>query len=680
MADAARRSQQAHEYRLADLLTRTEWQNKWVRNRPYVDATGKFDGLANYIVEHFPTSIGAEFIRLMDTQQEGAEACAARPNFSQQKLDCTADIVARMIARRATLKLPAPDTLVVHLRLGDVIDAPTQYPPNRSKAVHWPANTGDPARNWHRAPDFSARSWLDGEGVANAMFGGAMRYVRPQSFYQRLRLPANVTRAVVLGNTQFMMGGAPGRAPLPAPFSHEYARGIVEVLEGRGLRAHLNLDGEADEDFAFMASADHFVRSGGGFSTLISRIVQRRGGRVYPSLGESDWLEPRQVEVAKRRGSLSFYPSSVSRRLEERAKSPAGGNRTSRCDVIAAKPLAYAGVRADSPLLLQDGPPFGDSPTCSLGFLSDRLYLLTFLSGLEHLLAGHFVRHYVSAVGVPPQHVRAFVHQGNVSGAETQLTARRFTDAGVPSAFVRLLTGVFTEARRFEAINGEIMALPADAWVIHADVDEFFSYPCGIEQQIGQRQGHEIFCAEMRDALAFDGMVGELPPLVSSFSLQPHDLKAAYPHSCYVRQHYWRNDARTSAPPLSKVVLMKAASGAGTRRSFVDSHHLAGYRRMGFRCRAIGYFDHYTLTAQALRALHKVKLARGHQYQRDSGARSLYTAIAQFLTDHQQKDARGHAWCKPPPQPADDNVTIHRNSILDICGKPVTRLGAERAV
>lgn len=666
MADAARLIQQIHEYRLADLLTRTEWQNKWVRNRPYSDATGKFDGLANYIVEHFPASIGADFVRLVDARQEGAHTCAARPNFSQQKLDCTADIVCRLIARRAKFKLPAPDTLVVHLRLGDVIDAPTQYPPNRSKEMHWPANTGDPARNWHRAPEFSARSWLDGDGVANSMFGGAMRYVRPQRFFQRLRLPQNVTRAVVLGNTQFMMGGSLSRVPLPAPFSLEYARGILEVLQSRGLNAHLNLDGEADADFAFMASADHFVRSGGGFSTLIAHIVQRRGGRVYPSLRESDWFEPRQVDVAKRRGQ-SFYPSSSSRQLEERAKS------SSRCDLLTAKPLKYAGVRSDSPLLQQDGPPFGSAPTCALRFLSDRLYLITFVSGLEHVLAGHFVRHYTSSIGVRPPNVRAFVHQGNVSGAETQLTARRFTAAGVPSACVRLLTGVFTEARRFAAINGEIAALPEGAWVIHADIDEFFVYPCGIEQQISRSQGHEVFCAEMRDALASNGMVGELPPL-------SHDLKSAYPHSCYVRQHFWRNNARTSTPPLSKVVLMKAAHGNGMKRSFVDSHHLIGYRRMGFRCRAIGYFDHYTLTAQALRALQQVKLARGHQYQRDSGARGLYTAVAQFLTHHQRKDARSHAWCQPPPQPAADNVTVHRNSILDICGKPVTRLGAERAV
>ena len=76
------------------------------------------------------------------------------------------------------------------------------------------------------------------------------------------------------------------------------------------------LDGEADNDFAFMAAAHHFVRSGGGYSSLIAQLVERQGGRVYPGLAQSEWLEPRAVLMAKRTRqgarTVSFYPPGAS--------------------------------------------------------------------------------------------------------------------------------------------------------------------------------------------------------------------------------------------------------------------------------------------------------------------------------------------------------------------------------
>eukprot|EP00966_Prymnesium_polylepis_P027177 628541-Prymnesium_polylepis.1 len=253
-----------------------------------------------------------------------------------------------------------------------------------------------------------------------------------------------------------------------------------------------------------------------------------------------------------------------------------------------------------------------------------------------------------------------------------RLKARRFAVAGVPDTAIRLVGGVFSETLRLEAVNGEIKALPRDSWVIHADVDEFFHYPCVLAEQVGGRLGHEVFCAEMRDALARDGTVGELPPASEAV-----DLVEEYPNHCYLRQHYLRNASQT--PPLSKVVLMKSTRADGSRRAFVDSHHLAGYRRFGFRCRAVGYFDHQTLTAGALRMLRAVKLRRGHQYQRDLASRTFYAAVADFLEAHRQKDARSHPWCQPPPRAAPDNVTMYTNVWLDVCNVGAQRVGRARA-
>lgn len=174
----------------------------------------------------------------------------------------------------------------------------------------------------------------------------------------------------------------------------------------------------------------------------------------------------------------------------------------------------------------------------------------------------------------------------------------------------------------------------------------------------------------MQDRLAASGRVEALAAAPS--------LALQFPRRCHVRQHFWLHATR---PAVTKVVLMKAETAQGRPRAWVDSHHLAGYRRYGMRCRALGYFAHYTLTAQALRAVRGIKLARGHAYRRDGSQRKLYSALAAFADQHRTADARLHAWCRdPPPQPAARDVTLYTNSLLDYCGLTGTRLGGARAV
>lgn len=143
----------------------------------------------------------------------------------------------------------------------------------------------------------------------------------------------------------------------------------------------------------------------------------------------------------------------------------------SGCKWVAARPSAYTSIRADSPLLHEVGSPFS-GPSCPLGFISNRLYLLTFFSGLERVLASHFLRHYVSNVGVRPTHVRAFVHEvpgHREAEAAAHLTVQSFVEMGVPRRLVRIVGGAYTDPRRLELINAEIRALPNGSWVIHAD-------------------------------------------------------------------------------------------------------------------------------------------------------------------------------------------------------------------
>ena len=340
------------------------------------------------------------------------------------------------------------------------------------------------------------------------------------------------------------------------------------------------------------------------------------------------------------------------------------------CNKAAANPLGYVAVPRDSPLLRQR--PVEDASgtsSCSLHFMRDRVFLLSFLHGAQHVLASHWVRHYTRNVGLRAENIRAFVHS-SADSADTQRTIDHLTAAGVPSAALQLLNRSFPYRMRLATINKAMHALPKGAWVINADVDEFFDYPCSVRARIDD--GNEVFCGEMRDRLSPKGMA-----VLQVAGGGAPSIEAQFPGSCYVRQH-WRGRDTHSRAAVSKVVLMRAEKLDGTRRAFVDSHHISGYRRHGMTCRALGYaVSHYTLTAQALQNIRKAKLRRGSDFRHH---REMYASIARFMLTHESSDASAHPWCQLPARPAASGVTLFTNSFLDYCGVPLTELGDVRAV
>ena len=337
----------------------------------------------------------------------------------------------------------------------------------------------------------------------------------------------------------------------------------------------------------------------------------------------------------------------------------------------------FAGIPRDSPLLQRRVPPAPnavDAATCSLHFICSKVFLISFLQGSQHELASHFLKHYIESVGVLPSHIRALIHSpGGDDAHGLGNTLQHFVQAGVPNASLQLFSEGFAESSKLKAINNVIRALPTDAWVINADIDEFFTYPCNLRQQI-QTDRHEVFCGEMRDRLSASGDIAELHPAREGSP----SIGAQFPRYCYVRQH-WRNAASSNAA-ISKVVLMRVARADGSRRAFVDPHHVTGYRRYGMRCRAIGYFSHFTLTMQAMRATREVKLAGHCDVFCDRQHRGMYRAIAAFMASASKRGASTHPWCNPPPRAAENDVTTFTNSLLDYCHVPLTVLGDVRAV
>eukprot|EP00966_Prymnesium_polylepis_P267590 6181794-Prymnesium_polylepis.1 len=149
---------------------------------------------------------------------------------------------------------------------------------------------------------------------------------------------------------------------------------------------------------------------------------------------------------------------------------------------------------------------------CSLRFLNDLLYAVTYVSPSDALLFEHWLRHYRDTVGVRLDKFAIFV---DASRNESVADAFARTAIHVPSTQITLVRQAFSNQLLMRTINGFVSSLPLSAYVIWADADEFFTYPCNMAEQLAQ---HDIFCADMQDRLARNGT---LVPLAA----HPADLR-----------------------------------------------------------------------------------------------------------------------------------------------------------
>ena len=139
---------------------------------------------------------------------------------------------------------PSQHELVIHLRLGDVIE----------KSV------------------FSVKEHLQEALMAHATGISQQVYVQPLSYYEEIRkqYKDRDIRQVTL-----VTGGCP-------PFqdkSHEYLNAISEWWTERGkpvvirtVQPEMHRASDADSDFVYLCRARNFVRSGGGFTNLVAAV------------------------------------------------------------------------------------------------------------------------------------------------------------------------------------------------------------------------------------------------------------------------------------------------------------------------------------------------------------------------------------------------------------------------
>jgi hypothetical protein len=194
----------------------------------------------DWVVEEHPHSFTAKFKAL---------ACTGKDldTFSEPR---TYHHMLRIFAEvngTAGFREPEPTSLVIHLRLGDMVEM--------------------------AAADVQTMLIRGGEPP-----GGRF----PNSIKSVPELLADAAVANV--TTVHIVGGGCWRGSKPGDCikSTIYAQCVFRAFEHQGYTTTLSVDGEnADEDFYFMAHAKHFIETAGGFSRLASNLVERQGGTVY---------------------------------------------------------------------------------------------------------------------------------------------------------------------------------------------------------------------------------------------------------------------------------------------------------------------------------------------------------------------------------------------------------------
>lgn len=167
---------------------------------------------SHFFCENWPDSIGCEYVLSLNSTKN-------------TKLVVFKHIIEKRNQNATFLK---NDVVVVHLRLGDVLDLP-----------------------YYRYKRVSI---------------GRM-YVRPLTYYLNLKIPKSVKYAYIVTNVSYRTYGKPVK-------SYEYFKNVTDILQARGLKVSCRHGKTPDEDFLFMTRAFYFVKSGGGFSNLVSHIVR----------------------------------------------------------------------------------------------------------------------------------------------------------------------------------------------------------------------------------------------------------------------------------------------------------------------------------------------------------------------------------------------------------------------
>ena len=237
-----------------------DWETlKCVSKSEWERAAAGGDCDAHMVRPFFPDSLFAQY------HKRSVETHGGWNNITLLKT-----VVAAAITRApAQAKGPPLNTVVIHVRVGDVID---MAPASVAALLHSPhyffADGGD-------------RAVLLGQGSAQAIRQKWNQYVAPLAFFRDVIDKGEIQprdKVVLMAASHEDVGLLRrGAKPLPEK-SCVYLNRVREFFVGHGIQTTIRVGHTPDEDIMYAAQSRRFVRSHGGFSELLGRLVAAFGG------------------------------------------------------------------------------------------------------------------------------------------------------------------------------------------------------------------------------------------------------------------------------------------------------------------------------------------------------------------------------------------------------------------
>ena len=172
----------------------------------------------------FPNSIATEYMKRTDEDND---------------LDLVIDIIDK---RKTDIHKRYNNYIIIHLRTGDVIDK----------------------------TNYSVDDFLN----KNIKYANNIQYVYPLSYYKKIleKLEKNNIKNILLISGFHHKGNHLK--------SIEYIDRIKGFFEDNYYKVEKRINNDPDDDFIIMCNSKYFVKSGGGFSRMISNIIEKKGKNV----------------------------------------------------------------------------------------------------------------------------------------------------------------------------------------------------------------------------------------------------------------------------------------------------------------------------------------------------------------------------------------------------------------
>lgn len=216
----------ADYYRIGDL----------VRGITHVKNYNSNLDLATDTLVKFPNSIASDYIRNIDSDSL----------HKMTNLDINKDLYLRKISILKnilkTYKIQSTNDVIVHLRVGDILDHESQHPPNKKQLSDYINNNVKLGRIYEK-------------------------YVKKLRYYDNLINELKMKNI----NKVTIMTGSHIKCP-NYDVSSYYINVIKELFENNGFHVTLRIGLHPDEDLKLAYGAKKFYGSGGGYSELLELL------------------------------------------------------------------------------------------------------------------------------------------------------------------------------------------------------------------------------------------------------------------------------------------------------------------------------------------------------------------------------------------------------------------------